>query len=160
MTIDYSYFLLSGKTFTFIIPYQIQNCAVLMEDLNNIRLTLGMVMYVETGTSVLQFALQGAKKVQNHIACEMVLLVVSTLEESVLCRFAHALTHTLISTDELPNMMDMEMSVVTKETHWNGRVLQDADTILTITALKKRTILHAEPKNYLIPFYFISQRKF
>ena len=47
-----------------------------MEDLNNTRITLGMVMYVETGTSVLQFVLLDAKKVLIHIAIEMVLLAV------------------------------------------------------------------------------------
>lgn len=73
---EYDNHILSGNTISFNINYKIQNCAALMEDLNNTRITLGMVMYVETGTSVLQFALQGAKKVLNHIACEMVLLVV------------------------------------------------------------------------------------
>ena len=158
MTIYIFFDNLSNKIFSFNIYYQFQNCAALMEDLNNIRMNLRMVMYVETGTLVLQFVLQDATKVPKHIACEMVSLVVLKLERSVPSRFASLLTHTLISTDELQNTTDMEMSVATGRP--NGCVPKDADIMLTITAQTKRIILHAKLKQHLMPFYLNCTEKF
>ena len=84
----------------------------------------------------------------------MVLLVVLKPGRSVLYRFAHALTHTYISMDELQNFMDnMAMSVVTGGL--NLRVPKDADTMLTITAQTKSIIIHVEHKKYLMPFYLL-----